>query len=1858
MPAVKRVQEAREAGDRPGYYRAIGDLAQIVGVAAGTGKTIAGLRPPLAEAPTVPPIARALAPLTTEAVKQSTTEVTSAIPKRSAEALPVGETPKDSPAVERQVRGAETPAVSQEQPGQPAPAEARPETALTPAIRVQGKIFTGSNHLQAEAAAKSGGQPDLTGMEEGFVGPDGRFIGREEAARVSGLPTATEPGKLHSTDLPSVVEIEPLMGLRQFRVTREFVNPVDKGVYPMGSIVHVPQLEKSGIAVPEPPKPAPEPAAPPAEPAAKSTLEVLRKRRAELVTEVDAEMKAAKITREEAERQGHPELEGQVPFSATQTKARRELEEINAQLPPSDFAKPSPEPTVAPISPETKAENASRFREAMSPQVSQELVDELRKDGWTVSGVSAHGKLFDHFEVYYRGRKVSEADTAAAAWQKVMDGQITSTPEEVDAIRGQQVALATQFKNKYGSEWSGKDLSPQELAKWKASTKMAPPPVAPAEAPKFSDWLRKLMERESKRLISESEGAGILIDAENAGRTPDQIAREFFENVYPTLPDAQRAKLDAFFKANTGGMAPGDIIGTKAGPGDTRLPLKAESWMDIIPGSLQANTIEQLQGTERGLIAVMEYGNEAAKHKVTVRPTETKALPALAEAEILSKLPVKPQKSATTIITEQTGRLAEISRELGEIDTETRRLVRKDKSAFDAAMEAGRDYKTPPEVQAQLDKLDERRNELLREHAPLVEKHHEEQRQRFGEQVPPESTQKLLPAPVEAPKPIQEVTSLAEFHDPISTGALLGAFQRAHARGEVGLEAQKTAWSLYAAGKEAQGGIANLTDWLAKTKRIEELLRPEAPKPKEPPATPAAEFGLEPDQLAEAGEPLDVAQQKQFQADISKEPHGLPEGVSPGSLTFPHELMEASRRLGALARSKVTLPEGTVGALARTKEGDKIYMGDIRNQRTMAHEIGHELDTIIFAKGALGHSQRSLVERLGTGTKKALFNELKGVSELMRGPVASAYRKRASELIADFFSLYAHDPARARAMAPDFARGFEKALERHPETKEIVDQLLAGEVKPEAPERLTSTVTMEAGKLPGKVLARPEVPAVAREREAAIAAEGLVKEAVRMLEAKVQGARVLTDKWRETVPNAGERNDVGAFVEGIGNLERQGDDIGAVKARMTPKMERLAKEYRFRQELQRQEINQYLKGTEDGEYLKFLEDYLGHFYADPITKLRGALSRFLKESPHAKQRKLPTLKEAVDLGLKPITQDPAITYELTSRINWRVATNRKVIGELKNLKTTSGEPVIVPAKDAPPGWEISNNPLIQRVYARQAGGATLLWKGGAAIHPDVWRSVRQILDTPTSTGVGKAYDALNSITRANAFAFSGFHDLSLRFAALGSAFRLSNPARGLARIMERHPVTGERELFRFSRGVGKELLKSEEAVTDAAMHGLKFAWTDSEAYQHAARDTLDKLAARWRDVPYLGKSIALVRDLQNLRQKGLWKNTHDAFKILAYHDIVGKSLQDSPAGVSPKLIKEQVASLLNDAFGGQEWQTKFWLEPKVRQAYSRFFLAPDWTLSTIRSVPLASDIATTARTQLPRVFGKEELPGLYEGIGNVRRLKFWGAELAAIATATIAAQYAINKMFGDSEKGDKEFPWENEYNSRNRVDVTPIMRQMPWHDPKDKTRRYVNLGKRPAEILRWFSNPMEQLESKAARPVAELVKQIAGMEGSFQAEWKRDHESFIESLPARGKSVAKEFLPFSFSGSQFVLSLPMAKGMTKYKAQQAFQSVYEVAAEPSRVKAILRGQPFAEGDLKSMVSQISDAAERNGVNSEEVRRRSISIVRGHHYDLFFKAMQKGDQESMTHEEEALSRIGATHRGLQESIQRKQKLLQP
>ena len=1108
------------------------------------------------------------------------------------------------------------------------------------------------------------------------------------------------------------------------------------------------------------------------------------------------------------------------------------------------------------------------------------------------------------------------------------------------------------------------------------------------------------------------------------------------------------------------------------------------------------------------------------------------------------------------------------------------------------------------------------------------------------------------------------------------------------------------------------------------------------------------------------GDPPDIAKQASNQnlalGPAGPSQHGLPPGVNPGPPDFAAHLMAAGDQLNMRVVSDTTLPPNVLGRYLENIEGDRLMVANVRNQRIVAHEMTHGLDARLFPRQAAVKNQPRglLAARVAphgvTATATQLYQQLAAVSEFMRGPLDTQYRRRASEVIADWGSLYLHDPVRARLMAPDWTRGFEAALRNHPELQETINQIHARNVRPVAGELGpgVSSVTMKAVVTPDKIGVRPKPVPPPHLLEVAKGAQGFVKDSFRTLEVETQRARVWAENAKRTIEQGDtrprtynpaerarrqkeyedQRKDVGAFVEGSGNIERQGDDSGSNRARVhsNPAMEKLARDYKFAIEHQRQKLDYYLKGIGEGEYLAYLEDYLPHFYVQN-EQFGQNLSRFLRDSPNAKARTIPSLAEASRYGFRPITQDPVKLYELYSQVNWQVAVNRRLVEEISNMRTPDGGEVILPSKVAPKNWiPIGSETIFQKYMAyKKPEREVVLWRGSLSAHPDVYFAIRQALEHPIKTS-GRVYDYVNSFTRSAAFALSAFHDVSLAMAALGTQFRFKslNPARGLVRIMERDPVTGLRKGFQFSTRAGAKLLLAEEAVTDAAQHGLRFAWADSELFEYSSRNAVDQTLEfaqkipGFKDYEPLKRALGWGRRVAELRQRSLWRDTHDALKILAYHDISRKALARAKPGESSTVIKERVASFLNDAFGGQDWQTHFWASPMTRRIWSRFMLAPDWTLSTVRSIPFVNDAATLVRTKVkpfelsfsegkPRIT-PGAIPGVYEGLkGNLMRAKFWAAEIAAFGLTSMAMQYALYQFFGDPKEGDHEWMFDNESgddllgDTRTNVDVTPFMRALEANGtiralqdvpvlkhvvPEEKypTRQYMNMGKRFAEVIRWFLHPFENIESKVSRPIAELTKQLSGQEGMFEAEWKREHTG--PEFWKRVKSLASSALPFVFSGNQFLMSQPMKKGMTRYKAQKAFEALYEIQADPNGFSRWFRtvgkqtqpGFPpvkfttITDGDIQFMMDQVADAAQRNGVNPDEAREEAYDKIKGFHQSAFSKAWVAYDKaysrnhpgamkramDIMEDEWRYIERLGTTGKGLRQSIENQYRALIP
>jgi hypothetical protein len=222
----------------------------------------------------------------------------------------------------------------------------------------------------------------------------------------------------------------------------------------------------------------------------------------------------------------------------------------------------------------------------------------------------------------------------------------------------------------------------------------------------------------------------------------------------------------------------------------------------------------------------------------------------------------------------------------------------------------------------------------------------------------------------------------------------------------------------------------------------------------------------------------------------------------------------------------------------------------------------------------------------------------------------------------------------------------------------------------------------------------------------------------------------------------------------------------------------------------------------------------------------------------------------------------------------------------------------------------------------------------------------------------------------------------------------------------------------------------------------------------------------------------------------------------------------------------------------------------MQQAMQWLFLAPDWTVSTLKQgmAPVTGPLR-----------GKKALTST--------SLRFWRNAAFYFFAITQGLNYYNTKR--DYGKGRLTF--DNPEGKKLDVYMGHIKRP-----GKDYGReRYMRIGKQFREIPEWFTNPMNKFGSKTSPAFQELGRQVFRVDpGSGFPTKFHDPESLGESMLERGKSILKTPLPFSLRPyvedrpGVWMLSIPTSKGMTKYGAVKQFKNILRIEDENARYQAL------------------------------------------------------------------------------------------
>jgi hypothetical protein len=158
--------------------------------------------------------------------------------------------------------------------------------------------------------------------------------------------------------------------------------------------------------------------------------------------------------------------------------------------------------------------------------------------------------------------------------------------------------------------------------------------------------------------------------------------------------------------------------------------------------------------------------------------------------------------------------------------------------------------------------------------------------------------------------------------------------------------------------------------------------------------------------------------------------------------------------------------------------------------------------------------------------------------------------------------------------------------------------------------------------------------------------------------------------------------------------------------------------------------------------------------------------------------------------------------------------------------------------------------------------------------------------------------------------------------------------------------------------------------------------------------------------------------------------------------------------------------------------------------------------------------------------------------------------------------------------------------------------------------------------------------SPAVQVVVEQFWDSSG--GGFEMPWA-EADNIIQQLPGRIKAVAGKFVPFSVRGNNFAFTAPMRRGTTPWKTGKALEKALEAYADPSPYPAIAAKPGYTE-KLDTLVTDILDAAEKNGIDPKKAMQYATARVRGNYYKQFFKAMEDQKVDEMNQSAEAIVRL--------------------
>jgi len=544
---------------------------------------------------------------------------------------------------------------------------------------------------------------------------------------------------------------------------------------------------------------------------------------------------------------------------------------------------------------------------------------------------------------------------------------------------------------------------------------------------------------------------------------------------------------------------------------------------------------------------------------------------------------------------------------------------------------------------------------------------------------------------------------------------------------------------------------------------------------------------------------------------------------------------------------------------------------------------------------------------------------------------------------------------------------------------------------------------------------------------------------------------------------------------------------------------------------------------------KDIKDYVTHIWDIPKNKRADVVSWFTTYNKFQEKRYIETLIEGITMyDLKPKYTDMNDIFRIYSSIVNHSVVNKKFVDRVRKLNV-GGKPLITTPTHAPSGWEEIHHSAMKNPFTHQ------YYK----VHPDLVKPLKVVLSSRIETGrVMSAYEAINGVLKQTQLSLSLFHHLALSETAMPIVSYKDVPK--MLGVVLKTPWKGFIKME-------SDVWQKQEIARDFLEHNGQLG-VSADIPVKQITGYLKSLEVKTKGLPIAGKASELISGFYDRWNFALWDYLHDHFKLYAYESFVSRY-----KGSEIDIYKSEMAQLVNDTFGGQNWDTLM-VSPKTKQALTWFLLSPDWTLSTIRQALAPTGIGSATKTPEGRKMRAKA--------GR----RFW-------VKAMLYYGFLMNMLNTMSRKKDIEdnpqyYPDREEYGFWDYTMFGNTIGQQTrlfTGRNEDGTESYLRWGKQFREFPELFFDEtgfnfpqatFKRLGAKFA-PFAQIPFQIfTGVSPSGFENYDVKGKRKLDWVVGVGKTLLRTPLPFSTQAAlrkdkkwnPTNLFAPSGKGMTKRRA--------------------------------------------------------------------------------------------------------------